>query len=573
MGQITQRNLPCPDKGGCGSSDAFQVYDDGSGTCFSCGRYFTHDKVGHKKKKEKMDDFEENVVTESVTPSAKNLAEIEEIKTYQIRGFAERKIKKAVCEFFSVRVGYNNNGEISDHYYPYPGGFKHRILPKTFFFVGTAGGLFGKDLFPGGGKRVIITEGEIDALSVAQASLDKYEKVYPVISLRSASTTKDLLLERAWLRSFQEVVLWFDDDEPGREATQKALKIIGYDKCKIVKPVKDCKDAGDVLVKLGSQKLNQMIWDAETYTPSGIIKKEALWSALEEYNAVVSLPYPPCLEGLNTKLKGMRKNEAALFISGSGAGKSSMFREIMLHVLESTEEKIGIISLEETPQETARKLSAMPLLKNPSKDEIPLSELKVGFDRVFGGDRVILLDHNGNTEDTSLADYIEFMALSGAAYIFLDHITLATAEDGGSDDANTATDRLMSSLRKIVMKYPIFLGLISHLRKSPNGKKSFEEGLMPNLDAIKGSGSIKQIAYDVVGFARNLTAENPIVRNTIAISVLKSRYSGLSGPVDGCYYNYDTGRLEFKVRQQESFDNVNTTTVSSKAATPEHMEY
>lgn len=564
MGHITARNLPCPDNIECGSSDAYQVYDDGSGYCFSCCKYF--DNGVRRVKDKKMSDEVKEVITD------KDKAVVEEIKSYQIRGFQDRKIKKVVCEFFGVRVGYNSSGEISDHYYPYPHGFKHRILPKTFFFIGSAGGLFGKDNFPGGGKRLIITEGEIDALSVAQASMERYDKIYPVISLRSASTTKDLLTERSWIRSFQEVVLWFDDDDPGREATQKALKIIGYDKCKVVKPVKDCKDANDVLRTLGYEKLNQAIWDAEAYTPSGIINKEDLWNALVDYNAVVSLPYPPCLEGLNTKLKGMRKNEAALFISGSGAGKSSMFREIMTHVLDTTDEKIGIISLEETPQETARKLSAMPLMKNPSKDEIPLEELKIGFDKVFGSDRVILLDHNGNTEDTSLVEYIEFMALSGATYIFLDHITLATAEDGSSDDANTATDNLMSGLRKIVMKYPIFLGLISHLRKSPNGKKSFEEGLMPNLDSIKGSGSIKQIAYDVVAFARNLTHPDPIIRNTIEICVLKSRYSGLSGPVAGSFYNYDTGRLEYNLPMKEQFDSVITEVVSKPPALPSGAE-
>jgi replicative DNA helicase len=258
----------------------------------------------------------------------------------------------------------------------------------------------------------------------------------------------------------------------------------------------------------------------------------------------------------------MRKSEIVLFISGSGAGKSSMFREIMLHVLETTDEKIGVISLEESPQETARKLSAMPLHKNPAEEEIPLEELKVGFDKVFGSDRVILLDHNGETEDTSIMEYIEFMALSGATYIFLDHITLATAEDGDNDNANSATDKLMSNCLKIVKKYPVFLGLISHLRKSPNGKKSYEEGLMPNVDAIKGSGSIKQISFDIVAFARNLTAQDENIRNTIAMCVLKSRYSGLTGPVQGAFYNRKTGRLSLAPKEKE-FEPIITTTVNS----------
>ncbi len=550
MGKIVARNKPCPDTQGCGSSDAYQIYDDGTGYCFSCSKYF-----GKKWRNKITEDIED------VTPKG-NAALLEEIKTYQIRGFSERKIKKSVCEFFSVRVAYNSEGEISEHFYPYPHGFKQRILPKTFFFIGKADGLFGKDLFPGGGKRLIITEGEIDALSVAQASMDRYQKVYPVISLRSASTTKDLLTERAWIRSFQEVVLWLDEDDPGKEATQKALKIIGYDKCKVVKAVPGCKDANDVLINHGSEKVNQCIWDAEAFTPSGIISKEDLWNALAEYNSIQSVPYPECISGLNTKLKGMRKGEIVLFISGSGAGKSSMFREIIYHLKETVEDKIGILSLEESPQETARKLSAMPLERNPSEEEIPLEELKVGFDKVFGDDRIILLDHNGETGDTSIIEYIEYMALAGAGYIFLDHITLATQEDSGSDDANTATDNMMSSLLKIVKRYPVCIGVISHLRKSPNGKKSYEEGQMPNIDSIKGSGSIKQISFDIVAFARNTTAADENIRNTSKICVLKSRYSGLTGPVRGTFYNRKTGRLSLAPMEAE-FEQISTTTVEA----------
>lgn len=122
MGHITARNLPCPDKDGCGSSDAYQIYDDGSGYCFSCANYFSN---GKHSKKEKMDEVKEEI------PTNKDQALVEEIKSYQVRGFQDRKIKKAVCEFFGVRVGYNSNGEISEHYYPYPHGFKQRVLPNT----------------------------------------------------------------------------------------------------------------------------------------------------------------------------------------------------------------------------------------------------------------------------------------------------------------------------------------------------------------------------------------------------------------------------------------------------------
>ena len=75
------------------------------------------------------------------------------------------------------------------------------------------------------------------------------------------------------------------------------------------------------------------------------------------------------------------------------------------------------------------------------------------------------------------------------------------------------------------------------------GGKSFEEGKLPSIDDIRGSGSIKQISFDIISFARNLTAENDIERNTIKMRILKSRYTGLTGTVPGAFYNNTTGRL------------------------------
>ena len=69
---------------------------------------------------------------------------------------------------------------------------------------------------------------------------------------------------------------------------------------------------------------------------------------------------------------------------------------------------------------------------------------------------------------------------------------------------------MMSDLLKIVKKHNIWLGLVSHLRKAMGGK-SFEEGHLASIDDIKGSGSIKQISFDIIAFARNLVADSDLV--------------------------------------------------------------
>jgi twinkle protein len=169
--------------------------------------------------------------------------------------------------------------------------------------------------------------------------------------------------------------------------------------------------------------------------------------------------------------------------------------------------------------------------------------LKIGFDTVFNDDRVILLDHQGSMNDDSIIDKLEYMALSGCKYLYIDHITILVSEGAEHLQGNEAQDKIMNDLLKIVKRHDVWIGLVSHLRKVLTGSKSFEQGKLPTLDDIKGSGSIKQISMDVIAFARDMTSEDVQIRNTIKMSVLKCRFTGLTGPVPGAFYVYDTGRL------------------------------
>ena len=538
MGKVVTRDQPCLDST-CGSSDARQIYEDGSSYCFSCQKWFGKDKkpdaaqISVGKKPKNKSGFER-----MLTP--------EEIKQLPVRGLPNRDITKKVTEFFDVKISYGQDGQIDAHFYPYGGdSYKKRSLPKDFSWIEKTDGLFGREKFNGAGRRLIICEGEIDALSIAQASMDKYGKIYPVVALSSSAMAhKSCLKERDWIRSFKEVVLCFDEDEAGDKARKEAITVIGVDKVKIAKlPLND---ANKVLTEEDGNVLLSCIFDAAPYIPTGIMTKEKLWEALEVYNQTESHPYPPCLHGLNTKLKGKRGGEITLFISGTGAGKSTMLRECMLADLENPNKKIGVVSLEESPAETARKLCGMILGRNPAEEEIPLEEMKPAFDQIFGEDRVIILDHQGAMNDTSIGDQLEYMALSKCTDLYVDHITILVSEGVDNLVGNEAQDKVMNDLLKLVKRHPdVWVGLVSHLRKAPVGGKSFEEGKLPNIDDIRGSGSIKQVSFDIVSFARDTTHKDEKVRNRMKMRVLKSRFTGLTGEVPGADYIYDTGRLKY----------------------------
>ena len=525
----------------CGSSDACEVYDDGHSYCFSCQKF--------RKEAGVTNESNSNQDTGGHDYQYESLDSISDLRSYPI---SSRNISKEVVDVFGVRMGFTTEGKPEAHYYPYTKqgkvcAYKKRLLPKEGFpIIGDWKGveLFGQSV-AGGGRTLVITEGELDCLAVSQAYHDKYGRNYPVVSLPSASNLKVLLEQRDWVRSFNEVVLLLDNDDAGRKAVDEAAKIIGQGRTKVA-TLRE-KDPSDELIKHGSKALLEAIWNARTWSPAGIIVGEEIWEQFKARQDVQSVPYPECLDGLNKKLKGIRHGEITLFTSGTGSGKSTVIKEIVLDLLSKTDDKVGLISLEESVGDTAEKFISMAL-ERPVMDPPPLTdeELRAGFDKVFGDERLVLLDHQGSVGDSSLIDKIEYMALMGCKYLVLDHITIAVSEGSEGLSGNEAIDKVMSDLLKVVKKHNVWLGLISHLRKAFSGK-SFEEGNLASIDDIKGSGSIKQISFDIIAFARNLVAEDEVERNTIHFRVLKSRFTGLTGDAGSATYDQKTTRLRGNV--------------------------
>ena len=524
----------------CGSSDAFASYDDGVGTCFSCNR------------SKKLTEERNEPITYTNTDVITN------ISSYTSYGVSSRNISKEVVDHYGVKMSTTPDGNPGSHYYPYTKkgeivAYKERILPKDFRTHGDfkKTELFGQSQAIGS-KTLVITEGELDCMAVAEAFSKQYKgKIFPVVSLPSATGTRALLDQRDWVNGFESVILMLDNDEAGKKSLESCAKIIGAGKVKIASL--RGKDPCESLRKYGHQAILQAIWDAQTWSPAGIMVGDDIWAEFKARQATESIPYPNCLDGINDKVKGIRQGEITLFTSGTGSGKSTVIKEIVLDLLEKTDDKIGLISLEESVGDTAEKFISMQL-QRPVMDPPPLTDhqLRIGFDAVFGDDRLVLLDHQGSVGDSSLTDKIEYMALMGCKYLVLDHITIAVSEGTEGLSGNEAIDKMMSDLLKIVKKHNVWLGLISHLRKSQSGASSFEEGKFASIDDIKGSGSIKQISFDIISFARNLVADAPTDRNTIRFRVLKSRFTGLTGNAGAAVYNINTTRLS-KVKDEFEF--------------------
>ena len=219
--------------------------------------------------------------------------------------------------------------QVEKYYFPFRdpstgeiSGYKVKTVGRKdqMYVIGDCHSIFGLYKFRNGGKRIVLTEGEEDKLAVDQANKSYYGEYYPCVSVGSASGVEKMLMrERETLLKFEEIIVWFDNDEPGKAAAARAARTLGYNKVKLVES--DVKDACDKLratgnSKEGAQKFMRLIWDAKPTSPASVIGSENTWDRFQEYLDMEFVPWAPFLGELNNKTFGRALGTISMFVAG-----------------------------------------------------------------------------------------------------------------------------------------------------------------------------------------------------------------------------------------------------------------
>lgn len=517
---------PCDD---CGSSDACAVYDDGHRFCFACPAEHAY----------KAADGVERTSTEP--KRNKDL-----INHGEYRELAKRGISLETCRKYGYTVAEHEGRMLQVATYRDAAGApvaqKCRTADKDFFVLGSLKGaqLFGAHLARSGGKRIVITEGEIDALSVGQALSLKWAAVSVPNGAQGAAKSIKEHLE--FLSGYDEVVIWFDQDEPGRKATEECARLFPAGKVKTIVTPFDCKDANELLVTKGAQAVLNAVWEAKAYRPDGVISGTDLTVERLKTKAAPGwqTPYPK----VNEMTRGIRPRQLWMLTAGTGVGKSTDAREWAYAAL-CEGKRVGMVFLEESVEDTGKYLVALDnnvlaedLEDNP--DMLTDAQWNASHAKLFATEgQYQAYDHFGSTDSEGLVSKMDFMAAAGAELIFLDHITIAAT---GLD--LDGVDKLMVSLRSLIERTGVSVVCIAHIRKGQSGSKSAEEGATISLDDIKGSGSLKQVPDVIIAKERNQQAESDEEKNRSVLRVLKVRRGGKTGPADHLLYDTKTGRLK-----------------------------
>jgi len=508
------RHTACPE---CGSSDANAEYDDGHTHCFACGR--------------------------TASDGASEPAKREPTKTRGlVRGdwleLPSRGLTEETCRKFDYTQGtYKGRGcQVANYHDPVTRQVvaqKLRFKDKSFAVVGDGKHmpLYGQNLWPATGRRVVITEGEIDALSVAQATGHSW----PTVSLPNGAQGAVAAIKRAleWLNGYESVVLCFDMDEAGQKAALECAPLFEPGKCAIASLTR--KDANEML-KAGEVKaLSSLLWNAKTYRPDGIVSLDEI-EARVLANPEVGRPYP--WPSLTKATFGRRPGDVIGLGAGSGVGKTDLFTQLIAHDVMELGIPCGVLYLEQSVGETGRRIAGKIAGRrfHVPDDGWTQDELEATWGKLKATGKLHLYDNFGVCDWDTIKSKMRYMVQSlGCRHLFLDHLTALAAME---DDERRALDAIMAEAASMAHALNFTLHYVSHLA-TPDGDPH-EEGGRVQGKHFKGSRSILYWSHLLLGLERDTQDQT----NSAVLRVLKDRYTGqANGTLIRLKYDEKTGLL------------------------------
>lgn len=532
----------------CQSQNGLQVFqaDDGTynGHCFACNTHvpdpYGDKPAGYKpvrlvKTKEQID------------------AEIQEIHEYATCDLKDRSLRRESLEYFGVKIGVSEQDGVTPvtHYYPYKKdgeitGYKVRLIEdKRMWSVGDIKDveLFGWDkAIATGGKKLFITEGELDAVALFQIFKDHnkgtaYADLCPaIVSLAhgSSSAAKELgKVIKDIRKTFKEIILVFDMDKAGQKAADEVIRIIP-DAMVATLPAKD---ANECLIEGRSKACyNACQFNAQKPKNTRLVSGDDLHEkAKEPAKFGVSWPWRHITEAT----RGIRTGETIYIGAGQKQGKSEIVNTLAAHFIKEHNWKVFLVKPEESNNKTYKLVAGKLVGKffhDPTK---PFDE--GAYDRA--GDtlrgNLFLLNLYQHVDFNTLKGDIRQAALEGCKAIIIDPITNFT-NGMSAADANTKLQEIAQELAAMALDLDVVIFIFCHLR-NPDSGLPHELGGPVLSSQFAGSRAMARSCNLMLGLEGNRDpALKPEERNLRTLILLEDREFGETGRY-GLYWDNKTG--------------------------------
>lgn len=536
---------PCPK---CGSKDNLVRWQDGHAKCFSTTCDYREPPWNGAERTPNDVPRRSRAVTGLLEPDDKSFLPLPK------RGLTEATLRRfgyAAVPFKGERVQaapyYNQAGELALQ--------KLRFKDKSFVTIKaddnapplSAAWLYGRHVWGDKhDKQVVITTGEIDAMSAAQATNFKF----PCVSVSSGDQSAEECLKAnyRWLDRFQRIVLLFDNDSSGQSAVRKCVNLFEPGKVAIAQLPGNFKDASDALQANRPGDIEQAIYTASVIRPKGIVNAAACASDFEEEDQTIAAwPWPwKCMQ---EKTLGIARGEAVLLVSGTGSGKTALISQAVHNwITEDYEDgpaKVGFMSFEADRKTAQLGIMSVRAGRVLTLDPLSKAETIALHKEVFGSGRCELFDpENAEWGLEAILGYQRYMAKAlDCGLVVTDPLSFIMAGMDVSNNPVGELDRAAQNLAQNAKQLHI-ASLVSHHLARPRDGKAHEEGGVISLAHIRGSHGINAFMSAVIGAERDQQGARPDLMRLRSLKNRRGRFTGIMGilkynPVTGCYEDTD----------------------------------
>ena len=524
----------------CGSRNGLQVFadEDGSltGYCFSCATY-VHDPLGKGK-------------SLSDIPPAKRLTKTKEEVEEELADIArcsaidlpDRKLRAKALDYYGIKIGMSQQDGKTPafHFYPYTlngelKAYKARLIEgKKMWSVGDQKDvdLFGWEQAKAtGAKRLIITEGELDAVALytilQRFTKESYVDYMPAVcSLPhgAGAAGKDLSKLMPKIRKhFKEISFCFDHDEAGDKAIEAACTVVP-DATVITLP---CKDANACILEgKGKAAFAATQFNAQKPKNTSLVYGEDLHEEAREQAKYGELTWP--WDHLNDTTRGIRFGETIYIGAGVKMGKSELLNALGAHFIKKHGTQVFMAKPEEANKKTYK------LLAGKMEGHV-FHDPKIEFDydaydragKMMKGKlaMVNLFQHLGF--ETLKADI--YSAVSwGAKAIFIDPITNLT-NGMNSADANVKLQEYAQELAAMALDLDVVIFIFCHLKSPPQGD-DHEHGGAVLSSQFAGSRAMMRSCNLMIGLEGDKSPDLSLEeKNMRQLVLLEDREFGQTG--------------------------------------------
>lgn len=351
--------------------------------------------------------------------------------------------------------------------------------------------LFGWHLMAEDSRTLVITEGEIDAMSLYQIGLDCVLSV----PFGGGTGNKQQWIDYEYHRldRFEEIYICMDSDDAGQKAAQEIAQRLGIERCFLVKLPH--KDANECINKgMSSDDFLDVFQKCESFDPEELKNShefmDAVWNlhtSPEQW--LFESPYPEFNE-----LFKFRANELTILNAQNGHGKSQVANCFMLEAVRQGTDCFAA-SMEFIPEAFLRRLHTQIMCtKQWKRDEFEASSK-------FIDERLWMYNVTGTAKTKKLLETMRYAAKRYGVKLFLIDSLMKCGI--GEDDYN-GQKAFVEELADFKNKYPVHVILITHSKKIEN-----EDRPTGKMD-VKGTGAITDIADNVITIWRNKPRERAV---------------------------------------------------------------